>query len=127
MNLNQFLKSLPFLFISLFLAISTSLLLNNYSRLTSSNWWISLVFYGCIFFTLNIIYNFKNSNEKFAQLLLGTLIVKLLLAFILMLIYRLLNTLNVVHFAMHFLIHYLIFTVFEMYYIFKLIKSKQKQ
>jgi len=127
MNIKQFFKSLPFLSISSLLAIVASILLNNYSRLISTNFLVSLIFYAVIFLVLNIIYNLKHSNDKFAQLLLATLIIKLLLAFILILIYHLVDPNNVVNFSVHFLIHYLVFTVFEMYYILKLIKSKQKQ
>ncbi len=124
MNKNQFLKSLIYLFFSLLLTVIISYLLNNYTPLTNKNWWISLIFFGCIFLILNYIYNFKYRVETFSQLLLGSLIVKLLLALIIILIYRLLQKSTVYNFAMHFLIHYFVFTVFEMNYLLKLIKQK---
>jgi len=92
-----------------------------------NTWWISLLFYTLVFLILNAVYNLKRNDEEFTQLLLGTIIVKLLLALTLILVYKVIDSDHVFNFAMHFLIHYLIFTIFEMYYLIKLIKSKQKK
>lgn len=126
MNVKLFIKSLPSILLALVIAVSSSLALNNASLLICNTWWISLLFYTLVFLILNVIYNLKRNEEEFTQLLLGTIIVKLLLALTLILVYKVIDASHVFNFAMHFLIHYLIFTVFEMYYLLKLIKSKQK-
>ena len=87
---------------------------------------MSVLFYALVFLILNVVYNLKRNEGEFTQLLLATIIVKLLLALTLILVYKVIDPSHVFNFAMHFLIHYLVFTVFEMYYILKLIKSKQK-
>ena len=83
MNTSQFYKSLIHLLIALFFASVSSYLLNKYSILISPFWWISIVFYTFIFLVLNIVYNLKHTAEAFSQLLLATLIIKLVLALIL--------------------------------------------
>ncbi len=62
--------------------------------------------------------------QDFTQLLLGSIVIKLLVAFIFILIYGILNKHTALFFSIHFIIHYLVFTVFEMYYLIKLIKEK---
>jgi hypothetical protein len=125
MNVKLFIKSLPVILLASVIAISSSLILNNTSLLICNTWWLSLLFYTLVFLILNVIYNLKRNDEEFTQLLLGTIIVKLLLALTLILVYKLIDSDHVFNFAMQFLIHYLIFTIFEMYYLIKLIKSKQ--
>ncbi|MDX2174355.1 MAG: hypothetical protein SFY56_14735 [Bacteroidota bacterium] len=126
MNVKLFIKSLPSILLALVIAVSSSLALNSTSVLICNTWWTSILFYTLVFLILNVIYNLKRNEEEFTQLLLATIIIKLLLALTFILVYKVIDSAHVFNFAMHFLIHYLIFTVFEMYYLLKLIKSKQK-
>ncbi len=124
MNSKQFLKSFIYFFSSLAIAIGTSYLLNKCTFYKTQNWHASIIFYSSVFLILNIVYNFKYSVQDITQLLLGSIVIKLLVAFIFILIYGILNKHTALFFSIHFIIHYLVFTVFEMYYLIKLIKEK---
>jgi hypothetical protein len=109
----------------MFLATLASLLLNNYTELVCKTWWISLVYFTLIFLILNSVYNLKRNTEEFTQLLLSSIMVKLLLSLTVILVYKIINKATLFNFAMHFLIHYFLFTIFEMYDLVKSIKTKQ--
>ncbi len=113
-------------FITVFLAslfaIVISLSLNYSSPWPFERWAWSILFFGILCLILNLVYSFQAKSGNFTQILMFSLALKLLLAFIAVFIYSVLSWSDFFSFSVHFLLHYFIFTVLEINYLVYLIR-----
>jgi hypothetical protein len=108
-------------------AIATiiSFVLNSFHALFFANWYLSLAFFSALCIFLNIVYAFQARSKSFTQLLVFSLSLKLLLAFVAVFVYSFISISDFVNFSIHFLLHYLIFTIMEINYLLYLIRNNQ--
>ncbi|PBQ33630.1 hypothetical protein CNR22_18220 [Sphingobacteriaceae bacterium] len=105
------------------LCIFLSLALNGLSSLVSKNWYLGLSFFALLSIILNFLYSHKAGKEGFTELLLGTVVVKLLFALVFILAYSVIDNPGFYTFSIHFILHYILFTVFEIRYLLHIIKT----
>lgn len=121
----MFLKNIFFIFISGAFAFLVSFLLNLYTPYQFKN--ISyLLYYFCgLHFASNLLYIFTTYSTAFTEIILTSLISKLLIAFAVIIVYSLNNSGTFFNFSMHFVAYYILFTIFGVAYLLQLIKHKQ--
>jgi cobalamin biosynthesis protein CobD/CbiB len=91
------------------------------------NWWISLVFFIGLYFIINLAFNFNTDPQSSSTLLFGVVFLKLIILFLAVLVYSLVDRKGLLSFSAHFMGHYILFTVFEMRYLLSVIKNKYSQ
>ena len=123
----MFFKNLGSVFFSGLFAFILSLLLNHYSHLVSKHYQYSIMYFSIVCFVLNTIYAVKSKSKTFTELLLAGLVIKFLLAFIVIIIYSIIDKPNFFYFSIHFISHYILFTIFEIRYLLQLIKINQSK
>ena len=108
---------------SVLLSVLLSLILNTFSSLNAHYWYFGVLFLLALSFILNVIYA-KNANSKtFTELLLVTIVIKLLLALIAIVIYSFIDKQGFFNFSIQFTLHYILFTIFEIRYLLHIIKT----
>jgi voltage-gated potassium channel Kch len=117
------LKNLASIFIPAILASALSFLLNTYSTLQTQHWIYSILYFTVVCFGFNLVYTARALKPAFAQLLLGSIVIKLLLALVVIVICSFLLKVDFFPFAIHFILHYVLFTIFEIRYLLPLIKN----
>jgi hypothetical protein len=120
---NMLLKNLISILIPALLAAVLSFLLNSYSTLQTRHWAYSILYFTMICFGSNLVYAARALKPAFAQLLLGGIVIKLLLALVVIVICSFLLAMGFFPFAIHFILHYVLFTIFEIRYLLPLIKN----
>ncbi len=96
-------------------------------KINSSLWYISIVFHVAITFLLNAVLFKKNTDPKdFIFKIMFTSMGRLLLCMIGVFIYSLADKEHFAGFAMHFMLHYIIFTIIELNFLLKYIKTQTK-
>ncbi len=115
-------------FLSLFFATLSatlvSLLLNNSGLLISTSWYVGLFVLLPLGVALHLLFTLQYKSENFSQLLLGSIVVKLLLALTTIVIYRAMDEPGFFAFSTHFIAHYILFTIFEIRYLFYIVKIR---
>lgn len=115
------LSSLLFAILS---STGVSLALNSSGLIPFPSWYISLLVITPIGVLLNLVFTFLNRTENFSQLLLASIVVKMLLALTTIIIYRASDESGFFGFSLHFIAHYILFTVFEIRYLFYIVKIR---
>src|SRR5690606_10551852 len=118
-----FLKNFYSLGFPLLFSAAVSFLLNHYTLINSANSSYGILVLLTIGIVFNSIYTYKAGKEGFTQLLIGSIVVKLLLALIIIVIYSLLDKEGFFYFSLQFILHYILFTIFEIRYLLFLIKT----
>ena len=110
--------------ISALLSAAISLLLNFLDLAISSTWYISIVFHLFISVLLYLLLFRKTGDPRdYTFKIMFASMGRLLVCMISLLIYKVCDKQNFTHFAVHFMIHYILFTVFEIGYLLKFIKT----
>ena len=110
--------------ISTLLSAAISLLLNFLSLGHSSTWYISILFHLFISVLLYLVLFRKPGDPRdYTFKIMFTSMGRLLVCMFGLLIYKVSDKQNFPHFAVHFLIHYILFTIFEIAYLLKFIKT----
>lgn len=92
----------------------------------SSTWWISIVFHVVISLLLNLIMLKKTEEARdMINKIMFTSMGRLLVCMVGVFIYSLIDKPNFFAFAIHFMVHYMVYTVFEISFIVKYIRSQQ--
>jgi len=107
---------------SITLSFGLSKIDNNYFN--SPHFWLPTLFF--VLTTLGINYVLTRSEKESKEFIFKTLalsMARLLLCMVFMLIYSLVNKPQALAFACHFMIQYIIFTVFEISFLLKYIKT----
>jgi hypothetical protein len=74
-------------------------------------------------FVFNLIYAYKAGSKDFTELLLVTIVIKLVLALIFVLVYSFIDKPGFRNFSIQFVAQYILFTVFEIRYLLHIIKT----
>lgn len=119
----MFLRNLLALVYASILSISLSLLLNKYSAFVSVNWLYGLLFLIVFCFALNLVYAYNAGSKTYTELLITSIVIKLLVALIVIVVYSFINASDFFNFSIHFILHYVLFTIFEIRYLLFIIKS----
>jgi hypothetical protein len=119
----MFLRNLLALVYASILSISLSLLLNKYSAFVSVNWLYGLLFLIAFCFALNLVYAYNAGSKTYTELLITSIVIKLLVALIVIVVYSFINASDFFNFSIHFILHYVLFTIFEIRYLLFIIKS----
>lgn len=124
----MFQKASTIIFLSALLSLVISIGLNfipvNFTY--SKFWYVSLLFHVFISLLLHLLLFRKSGNPsdntfKIMFFSMG----RLLLCMIGLLIYKICDKENFTQFAVHFMLHYILFTVFEIRYLLKFIKTQK--
>jgi cobalamin biosynthesis protein CobD/CbiB len=118
------LKNIFAVFWPLVLGTIASTLFNHFHLYASIHWAWSLLFFGVISVLANAIYTFQSKAENFTEVILGGIVVRLIAGFFCIFLYALYRETTFISFAAHFLVHYVLFTIFEVRYLFFLIKQQ---
>lgn len=105
------------------ISIVASLLLCRFSKLNTTHWIFSVLWFSFFILACNLYYRNKAGNVEFTKILLAGIVIKLLLSFVIILVYFLIFKSRLFSFSMHFILHYVIFTILEIKYLSSLIKS----
>ncbi len=119
----MFLRNLQAIFFPCLLAIPLSMALNHYTGIGAPNWHYGLLFLVVFCFSLNTVYAYNAGSDNFTQLLIASIVIKLLLALIVILVYSLFDKTGFFNFSLHFISHYVLFTIFEIRYLLYIIKT----
>jgi hypothetical protein len=122
-----FLRGLKAIAIASALSAGVSLLFLFLGIGKNPNWWVSLVFFIGLYLIINLAFNFKTDPHSSSMLLFGVVFLKLIILFLAVLVYSLIDRKGLLSFSTHFMAHYILFTVFEMRYLLSVIKSKYGQ
>jgi hypothetical protein len=117
------LKNLISIFFPALLAATLSFVLNRYTALQTAHWEYSILYFAVACFGFNLVYTARALKPAFAQLLLGGIVIKLLLALVIVVICSFLFRTDFFSFSIHFISHYVLFTIFEIRYLLPLIKN----
>ncbi len=117
-------KGLKVIIFSAIFSLIVSLTLNYFNICYSKNWWWSLLFFLVIFITTKLLFAQKRQPESGADILIGTIWIKLILLLVAVFIYSLIDKNGLFRFSMHFMTHYILFTVFEIRYLLSKIKNE---
>lgn len=110
--------------ISAILSAILSLLFNFFSIAASSTWLVSFGFHILVSALLYLLLFRKTDDQRdYTNKIMFSSMGRLLMCMICLLIYKVSDPLNFTHFAVHFLLHYILFTVFEIAYLLKFIKT----
>lgn len=120
--MNLLLKNLYAIGIPLLLSATFSFILNHYTLIQAANSSYGILFLLVVSFLFNVTYTYKAGKEGFTQLLIASVVTKLLLALIVIVIYSLFDKPGFFHFSLQFILHYILFTIFEIRYLLYLIK-----
>jgi hypothetical protein len=118
------LKGFITILLAAFLSAGASFFINTIPRAQTEFWWVSLITFSVIFIILNFLYNIKSNFRSYSELLLGTIAGKTFALLIFIFIYSVVDKKGLFSFAMHFIAHYILFTLFEMRYLFFIIKNR---
>lgn len=118
-----FLKNLQAIVISFALCSFLSFLLNTYSRISSTTWFYGVLFLIITSLILNLIYASKAGTKDFTQLLLGSIVIRLLLSLVVIIIYSFIDKPGFFSFSLQFVMHYILFTIFEIRYLLYILKT----
>jgi len=92
----------------------------------SSTWWISILFHVLISLLLNLIMLRKTEEARdMINKIMFTSMGRLLVCMVGVFIYSLIDKPSFFAFAIHFMLHYMVYTVFEITFIVKFIRSQQ--
>lgn len=113
--------------ISAILSVAVSLLLNFLSLAAIPTWYISIGFHLLISFLLYLLLFRKTGDPKdYTFKIMFASMGRLLVCMVSLLIYKVCDSQNFTHFAVHFMLHYILFTVFEIAYLLKFIKTQKR-
>jgi len=118
-----FTRNLIALLFSSFFSVIVSLALNKFSPLVSQTWYLGILFFIILSFILNLIYAYNAGSKGFTELLLATIVIKLLLALIFVVVYSFIDKPGFFSFSIQFVLQYILFTVFEVRYLLHIIKT----
>lgn len=108
--------------------ISILLNLMPFEAIQSKLWIVSVGFHVLISLALHAIMYRKNEDPKdFINKIMLTSIGRLFLCMVGVFIYSLIDKPHFMGFAIHFMLHYLIFTIFEINYMLKFVKSQSNK
>lgn len=120
-------QSLKVVLISAFLTALLSIGINFIPSefVNSSTWFISIIFHVLVSFLLNLVLFKKQTDPKeFVFKVMFTSMGRLLLCMIGIFIYSLVDKPHFLPFAIHFMLHYILFTILEISYLLKHIKTQ---
>lgn len=117
------LKFLQAILIPLFSSILLSIVLNTCSTIVSIRWYYGVGFLTALTLVFMIICSYQAGTKSFTELLLASIVIRLLFSLVALLICAFLDKPNFLNFSIHFMMHYVLFTIFEMRYLLFLIKS----
>lgn len=110
--------------ISTILSTGVSLLLNTLSLASLSTWFISVAFHLLVSFLLYLLlFRKPGAASDYTFKIMFASMGRLLVCMVSLLIYKVCDKQNFTHFAVHFMLHYILFTVFEIAYLLKFIKT----
>jgi hypothetical protein len=114
--------------ISAILSLAGSLLMNMFSFGTYSEfWYVSLLFHILISFLLQLLLFRKTADQRdYTFKIMFSSMGRLLVCMVGLLIYKFADKDNFTQFALHFMLHYILFTVFEIAYLLKFIKTPKQ-
>lgn len=123
-------KNKPFILMLVSALVSSiiSVLLNliPYQAVQSQLWIVSVGFHVLISLALHAIMYRKTEDPKdFINKIMLTSMGRLLLCMVGVFIYSLVDKPHFMGFAIHFMLHYVLFTIFEINYMLKFVKSQQ--
>lgn len=96
-----------------------------FEKIQSHFWYLSVVFHVLISFLLNLVLFKKNADPKeFVFKVMFTSMGRLLLCMVGIFIYSLIDKPNFIGFSVHFMLHYIIFTILEINYLLKFVKTQ---
>ncbi len=122
MSLNKF----KAVIIATVISVIISLCLNYFNVCYSKNWWWSLAFFIPLFTGVNLLNAVKTDAQGASDILMGSIWVKMILLFVAVFIYSLVDKKGMFSFSMHFLTHYILFTVIEIRYLLSKTKKNIK-
>jgi hypothetical protein len=105
------------------LSYLVSLSLNMYTELYSYYSVIGILFFVALCFILNIIYALNAGSKAFTELLVAGIVIKLLLSLCVIAVYSFNDQAGLFNFSIHFMIYYILFTIFEIRYLLRIIKT----
>jgi hypothetical protein len=114
--------------IALLLSIGGSMLMNAMATIAfSSSWYISILFHLFISFLIQLLLFRRTDDQRdYTFKIMFASMGRLLFCMIGLLIYKVFDKHNFTQFALHFMLHYILFTVFEIAYLLKFIKTPKK-
>ena len=124
----MFSKTNKAILVSAFLSSVISLGLNFIpSTFTHSKfWYVSIAFHALTSFLLHFLLFRKTADPRDNTFkIMFASMGRLLLCMVALLIYKLCDKQNFTQFAVHFMMHYILFTVFEISYLLKFIKTQK--
>lgn len=101
-----------------------SILLNSHSRFINPIWPYSIAYFVVFCFTSNLIFTSNLKSETYTGQLLTGVTIKLLLAFVILAVFSVLNKAAFLGFSIQFISQYILFTTFEIRYLLSLHKTK---
>jgi hypothetical protein len=121
------LKTLKPVFIALILSAVCSVLANMFiPGIYSGTWYVSLIFHVLISVLIQLLLFKKSEDQKeYINKIMFSSMGRLLVCMFGLLIYKLIDKANFTQFAVHFMIHYILFTIFEIAYLLKFIKTRK--
>jgi len=87
------------------------------------HWYYSVIFWAVLCFAFNYICVKRLKSSLFNHILLYGYSFKMVLAMMGIFVYYLFDSAGYKHFAFHFLAHYFVFTIIEIMFLVKLVKS----
>lgn len=112
--------------ISSVLSVVVSLLLNYFSVLQCTTWFVSFGFHLLVSVLLYLLLFRKAEDQRdYTNKIMFSSMGRLLMCMISLLIYKVFDKQSFSHYAAHFLIHYILFTTFEIIFLLKFIKEKK--
>ena len=111
--------------IALILSVAGSILGNMFPGVYSVFWYISLLFHLFISLLIQLLLFKKGGDQKdYIYKIMFSSMGRLLACMFGLLIYKIFDKENFTQFALHFLLHYILFTIFEIAYLLKFIKTQ---
>lgn len=90
----------------------------------TSNYWISILFFGVTTLLANVLITTgEKASKEFVFKTLAMSMARLLLCMITVFIYSLINKSDTLAFTCHFMLQYILFTIFEISFLIKYIKQ----
>lgn len=115
------------LLLPLVLSLVCSIVFNLFAPTAYSLYYLSAFIQLVLSAALFFIYKKKLNPKEYTQLLFGSNLVKFLLCLFGLIAFYVIDKVHFGKFSLHYLVHYLIFTIFELNYLFKNIKQRQKE
>lgn len=95
--------------------------------LPCDSWHLGLLILLPLGLLLNLVFTATSRSESFSQILLAGIVVKLLAALTAIVIYRILEPASFYCFSLHFITQYILFTIFEIRYLFYILKTREHE